>query len=278
MTDATADAFRDRVAVVTGAGSGIGASIARALVDAGSSVVLADIDEPALNAVAKELQAAEGRVIVCRTDVADAGELERLAAAAVEAFGAVHLLVNNAGVMTSAPLADSSAGDWEWIFGVNLRGVVEGVRAFLPHLRDSAPSHIVNTGSMAGLAPRLDAELGVYSASKAAVVVYSEMLRVELASEGIGVSVLCPGPVSTQIWGAERARHERFGAGHDMAPPARADAGMAQDEVDRIVLDGVRANEGFIFTHDDSRERIVQRTERVGAGLDWLAARGAGEA
>ena len=277
MTDAAADAFRDRVAVVTGAGSGIGAGIARALVDAGSSVVLADIDEPALNAVAGELQAAEGRVLVCRADVADASELERLAGATVEAFGAVHLLVNNAGVMTRAPLVESSAGDWEWIFGVNLRGVVEGVRAFLPHLRDSAPSHIVNTGSMAGLAPRLDAELGVYSASKAAVVVYSELLRAELASEGIGVSVLCPGPVSTQIWEAERARHERFGRGHDVAAPARADLGMAADEVGRIVLDGVRANEGFIFTHDDSRARIEHRMKRVGAGLDRLHARGGGE-
>ena len=274
MTEPASDPFRDRVAVITGAASGIGAGIARTLVEAGSSVVLADIDEPALETVATELRAAEGRVLVCRTDVSETGELERLAAATIEAFGEVHLLVNNAGVMTRATLADSTADDWRWIFDVNLRGMVEGVRAFLPHLRDASPSHIVNTGSMSGLAPRADAELGVYSASKAAVVVYSELLRAELAAEGIGVSVLCPGPVSTQIWEAERGRQERFGASHEMATPARADSGMAADEVGRMVLDGVRANEGFIFTHDDSRERIDRRMQRIGSGLDRLASRG----
>ncbi len=274
MTNEAADFFRDRVAVVTGAGSGIGAGIARALVEAGASVVLADIDEPALEAVAQQLRSAEGRVLVCRADVAEAGDLELLARVTVEEFGAVHLLVNNAGVMTRAPLAESSADDWEWIFNVNLRGVVEGVRTFLPHLRDSAPSHIVNTGSMSGLAPRIDGGLGVYSASKAAVVVYSELLRAELAAEGIGVSVLCPGPVSTQIWGAERGRPERFGRGHEMEEPARAGAGMVADDVGRIVLDGVRANEGFIFTNDDSVSRIAERRDRIDAGLGWLAARG----
>ncbi len=278
MTEEATDFFRDRVAVVTGAGSGIGAGIARALVEAGSSVVLADIDEPALEAVAQQLRSAEGRVLVCRADVAEVDDLERLARVTIEEFGAVHLLVNNAGVMTRAPLAESSLDDWEWIFNVNLRGVVEGVRAFLPHLRDAAPSHIVNTGSMSGLAPRLDGGLGVYSASKAAVVVYSELLRAELAAEGIGVSVLCPGPVSTQIWGAERGRHERFGRGHEMEEPARAGAGMATDEVGRIVLDGVRANEGFIFTNGDSQARIAERMDRLDAGLDRLKARGGGAA
>ena len=273
MTNEASDPFRDRVAVITGAASGIGAGIARMLVEAGSSVVLTDIDEPALEVVATELRAAEGRVHVHRADVSEVGELDRLAAATIEAFGEVHLLVNNAGVMTRATLADSSAEDWQWIFDVNLRGVVEGVRAFLPHLRDTAPSHIVNTGSMAGLAPRPDANLGVYSASKAAVVVYSELLRAELAAEGIGVSVLCPGPVSTQIWGAERGRQERFGEGHEMTEPGRGGSGMPADEVGRIVLDGVRANEGFIFTHEDSRGRIDQRIERIGGSLDWLAAR-----
>jgi NAD(P)-dependent dehydrogenase (short-subunit alcohol dehydrogenase family) len=273
MTNETADPFRDRVAVITGAASGIGAGIARMLVAAGSSVVLADIDEPALETVATELRAAEGRVTVYRTDVSQASELERLAATTIETFGEVHLLVNNAGVMTRAPLAESSADDWQWIFNVNLHGMIEGVRAFLPYLRDSAPSHIVNTGSMSGLAPRPDANLGVYSASKAAVVVYSELLRAELAAEGIGVSVLCPGPVSTQIWGAERGRPEHLGEGHDMPEPGRASSGMAADEVGRIVLDGVRANEGFIFTHEDSRARIDQRMERIGGSLDWFASR-----
>ncbi|HJM75356.1 MAG TPA: SDR family NAD(P)-dependent oxidoreductase [Dehalococcoidia bacterium] len=273
MTNEATDPFRDRVAVITGAASGIGAGIARMLVEAGSSVVLADIDEPALETVATELRATEGRVAVCRTDVSQASELERLAATTIETFGEVHLLVNNAGVMTRATLAESSAEDWQWIFNVNLHGMIEGVRAFLPHLRDAAPSHIVNTGSMSGLAPRADANLGVYSASKGAVVVYSELLRAELAAEGIGVSVLCPGPVSTQIWGAERGRPEHLGEGHDMEEPGRAGSGMAADEVGRIVLDGVRANEGFIFTHEDSRSRIDQRMERIGGSLDWFAAR-----
>ena len=256
-----------RVAVVTGAASGIGRGIAQALGAAGARLVVADIDGAAAERVAAELSTAGHDATAVRVDVAEPDGSESLSKAAVEAYSAVHILVNNAGIMAPAPLAEASAADWEWTLDVNLRGVVRGVRAFLPLLREHAEAHIVNTGSMAGLAPRLDSGLGAYSASKAAVVVYSEMLRAELASEGIGVSVLCPGPVQTRIWEAGRNRQARFGANPAVEAPPRAADGIDAEAVGSLVVNAIRHDLAYIFTNEGSRERIEERARRIEASL-----------
>ncbi len=260
----------DRVAVITGGASGIGRGIARALAAEGASVVVADLEAEAAEAVAAELTAEGQRAIARRVDVTDQSDLDALAAATIEAFGAVHVLANNAGVMTQGRLVDATDEDWSWIFDVNLHGLVRGVRAFLPHLREHAPAHIVNTASMAGLAPRPAGAVGVYSASKAAAVIYSEMLRAELAADGIGVSALCPGPVQTRIWEAERNRPPRFGEPRPMTAPARVTQGLDPDEVGRLVVDGIRRDSAHILTSPGSRERIEERMEGIRAALDVL--------
>ncbi len=263
------DELGGRVAVVTGGGSGIGRGIVGALAEAGASVVVADLEADAAEAAAAELTEAGHKAIARRVDVTDADDLAGLAEATMEAFGAVHVLVNNAGVMTVGPLAEATEADWSWIFDVNLHGVVAGVRAFLPQLRAGAPAQIVNTVSMASLAPRLEGGAGIYSASKAALLAYSELLRAELASEGIGVTALCPGPVSTRIWEAERNRPTRFGEPKVLATPVRTGSEDPAD-VGRMVVAGIRRNAGYVFTSQHSRERIEERGARIREALDAL--------
>ena len=248
-----------RVAVVTGAASGIGRGLAHAFADAGMSVVVADVDRAGASSVAAELVAAGHHAVGHRADVTDPESIAALARAALDAFGAVHVLANNAGVMPVGPLAEASEHDWTWTFDVNVRGVVRCVQAFLPHLSASTPAHIVNTASMAGLAPRVTSNLGVYSASKAAVVVYSEVLRAELASLGIGVSVLCPGPVSTRIWESERNRPAHLGETRSVSAPERASTGLDPLEVGRMVVEAVRHDRPYIFTNAGSKGRIDRR-------------------
>ena len=261
--------LRGRVAVVTGGGSGIGRGIAGALVEAGARLVVADIEGLAAEATAAALRNAGHPAIARRTDVTNADDLASLAEATIEAFGAVHVLVNNAGVMTMGPLAEATEADWSWLFDVNVHGVVRGVRAFLPHLRANTPAHIVNTVSMAPVAPRLDGDMGIYTASKAAVLGYSEVLRAELEGDGIGVTALCPGPVSTRLWEAERNRHARFGERKSMSTPARARR-QEPDEVGPMVVDAILRNAGYLFTDLDSRDRIEERAARVREALHAL--------
>ncbi len=261
--------LRGRVAVVTGGASGIGFGIARALTAAGARLVVADIEGAAAQAAAAALRSAGHPAIARRTDVTNAADLARLAEATIEAFGAVHVLVNNAGVMTMGPLAEATEADWSWLFDVNVHGVVRGVRAFLPHLRANTPAHIVNTVSMAPVAPRLDGGMGIYTASKAAVLGYSEVLRAELEGDAIGVTALCPGPVDTRLYEAERNRHTRFGERKSMHTPAR-DHRQQPDEVGRMVVDAILRNAGYLFTDLDSRDRIDERAARVREALDDL--------
>ena len=198
-----------KVAVVTGGASGIGKAMAAAVPDDGMTVVIADVEQGALDATAEELG-----VDGVRTDVSDLTSVEALAAAVVERHGTVHVLCNNAGVGGGGRIATARrCSDWEWVVGVNLWGVVHGLQ-FLPHLQANADGgHIVNTASMAGLAPFPG--IGVYNATKYAVVGISETLAIELAGASVGVSVLCPGVVNTNIF-TQPAQPAR--------PPAQPDA------------------------------------------------------
>ena len=199
--------FQGKVAVVTGAASGIGRALAERCIQEGMKVVLADIEEPALLQVSRELTAQGAQILALPTDVSQAAEVEMLARKAFESYSEVHLLFNNAGVGAGKTAWESTLADWEWVLGVNLYGVIHGIRSFVPRMLESRTSgHIVNTASIAGLTS--GPGLSVYMASKHAVVSLTETLYHELTLRGasIGVSVLCPGFVNTRIHNSERNR------------------------------------------------------------------------
>jgi len=250
--------YQGKMAVVTGGGSGIGRSLAHAFARRGARIVLADIEKPALDAVAGELERAGGEVLALRVDVADSRQVAHLAEAVYEAFGAAHVLCNNAGIAVGGRIKDVSLEEWDWVLRVNLFGVIHGVRAFLPHMLASGePCHIVNTASLAGLmsAPGL----APYSASKYAVVAISEALAMECAGSNVGVSVVCPGFVKTRI--AEIERH----AGPEI--PARAvtpevetmrgllravvDGGTDPDLIAQRVLEGIDQRALYILPNPE---------------------------
>jgi NAD(P)-dependent dehydrogenase (short-subunit alcohol dehydrogenase family) len=264
-----------KVAVVTGAASGIGAALARAFAGSGCAVVLADVERGALDAVADELSAQGAKVAAVPTDVSDAASVDALARATVERFGQVDVLCNNAGVSTFNTIADQTLEDWRWVIDVNLWGVVHGVHSFLPIMRrQGTPGHVVNTASIAGLQSGIPF-LAPYSASKVAVVSISETLRIELAMEGspIGVSVLCPSSVDTRVLDAERNRpaalgeEARTGAAEAFRTAVResftGDSGKTPAEVADIVLDAIRTNRFWIVTHPGEDAILRRRFDEI---------------
>jgi len=263
------DNLTNRIAVVTGAGDGIGRGIALALAEAGAHIAIADIDTDAATRVATELTTAGHTASPFHVDVANPDSLTALAEQVQASLGPVHILCNNAGVMLSGPLAEASPADWQWLLSVNLLGVINGVQAFLPQLRshtassDGSAVHIVNTGSMAGLAPRTRFDFGIYSATKAAVVSYSENLRTELAPESIGVSVLCPSIVSTRIWDADRNRPAELGPGSPVPRPDRIEDAVDGPAVGYLVRNGIFQDRPYIFTSEDARPRIQTRHDTI---------------
>ena len=205
-----------RVAVVTGAASGIGRALAEAFVAAGSTAVLADLDGRGAEATAVRMRVDGGAALAVTVDVSDPASVAHLAATTVDQFGRVDVLCNNAGVSTFNLIQDQTLDDWHWVFNVNMWGVVHGLASFLPILRgQSTPSHIVNTASMGGLMSGVPF-IGPYAASKTAVVSISETLRQECAAYGlpIGVSVLCPSATDTRVLESERGRPIALGSEH----------------------------------------------------------------
>ncbi len=272
--------LQGKVAVVTGAASGIGLAMATRFAAAGMKVLMADIEDGALDDAAATLLAAghDVRTEVC--DVSDADDMDELGEAVIETFGAVHLVCNNAGVSGGGLLQDISTKDWQWILGVNLWGVIHGVRVFLPKLLEQGEGHIVNTGSVLGLhtAPFT----GPYAVSKFGVVSLSEVLFHELSLQGteVGVSVLCPGWVSTNLHAADRNRPASL---QDEPAPLDPDAptaglrdvlkgvmeaGMAPADVAELVIDAVQHKRFYILTHDESAEAVRQRADAIVAGAD----------
>lgn len=266
------------VAVVTGAGSGIGLAMSHAFATAGCTVVLADVQVDALERAAAEVAGHGVETLVVPTDVSDIAQVEALAAATIERFGAVHIVCNNAGVGGAGDPWFGPLAGWEWTIGVNLWGVVYGTRAFLPHLIAGGGGHIVNTASMAGLYAGLSP---VYDATKHAVVAMTESLyhAMQIAGLGVGVSCLCPGWVKTGLMESERNWPAELGdlPGRDAASEIgrnhvrRAiDEGMQPGAVADLVVDAIRSDRYWIFPHPEWVDVAMERFHRIGDGENPL--------
>jgi len=265
--------FRDKVAVVTGAASGIGRALAQRFAQAGMKVVLADVEQDALVQAAHDIRTAGAEAIAVRTDVSKAAEVEALAQATLDQFGAVHVVCNNAGVAMSAPCWMNTVADWEWVLGVNLWGVLHGVRVFTPILlSQGVESHIVNTASMAGMIS--GPGMAAYNVTKFGVVTLSETLHHELTMLGapVHVSVLCPGFVNTRIFEAERNRPAQLAETASKLPGAEemeqmgrqlVAAGSPPSMVADVVFDAIRNNRFYIFPHPEWKQYIRARMEDI---------------
>lgn len=261
-----------RVAVVTGAGSGIGRGMALAFAEADMRVVVSDIEISEAEKVAAEIRALGKEALALHTDVSKRQSVEELAEQAYRELGSVELLCNNAGVSVFGPLDEQTDNDWRWVLSVNLEGVVNGLQAFVPRMKaQSGPKHVVNTASVAGIAALPG--LGVYTATKYAVVGISETLRQEGARYELGCSVLCPGGVSTNILTSERNRPAELGQSRPRRAPAAAAADIlsrARDPlwVGRRVRAGVENDEAYIFTDPRTRALLELRHAGMRAGFD----------
>ena len=266
--------FQGKVAVVTGAANGIGRGLADRCVREGMSVVLADIDEECLLRAENELKAAGGNVISVKADVSKRSDVERLARRALDAFGKVHLLFNNAGVAAGGAPWDATWNDWEWVIGVNLWGAINGCKIFTPiMLAQDEECHIVNTSSTAGL--MVGGFTAPYSVTKHAVVALSESLYLnfERRKSLVKVSVLCPGIVRTDIADTERHRpaelkNEPVALTPEMqagltAFKAVLEAGMSPDEAADIVFDAIRTEQFYILPDSRWMEVVQLRTENL---------------
>ncbi|MFN2200886.1 MAG: SDR family NAD(P)-dependent oxidoreductase [Caldilineaceae bacterium] len=267
--------FRNRVAVVTGAASGIGRGIARRCAQEGMKVVLADIEGPALDEAARELQNGGHPVISVITDVSKAGDIEALANRALDEFGAVHLLVNNAGVGVVRASWEHTLLDWQWVLGVNLWGVIYGVRTFVPiMLAQDTDCHVVNVSSISGLivGPGSSAS---YNVSKHGVVSLSETLYYDLAlrRSKVHVSVVFPYFVDTRIFDAARNRPQALRNDPDLeralpqdeatiaAGRQSAREGMSPDQAAEIIFGAIRDERLYVFTHPETKEWVRQCME-----------------
>lgn len=264
-----------KVAVITGGASGIGRSLAHAFAAQGMKVVLADVDEVRMRAVEAELAEGGTEVLPVVCDTSLESSVQALAQATLDRFGAAHVLCNNAGVAGTGDPWSGPISAWHWVVGINLYGVVHGIRAFLPIMQDQREGHIVNTASMAGLVALPGA--AAYNATKTAVVAISEGLFLELQSLGspVGVSVLCPGFVKTNLLAGQQWQ-DRLGPEPPMttSPIGQmietmltqgVENGVDPDLIAAQVLDAIRAGRFWILTHPEMRQSPVERMQRAAA-------------
>jgi NAD(P)-dependent dehydrogenase (short-subunit alcohol dehydrogenase family) len=256
-----------KTAVVTGAASGMGLGMAHSFATAGMSVVLADIEASRLDTAVNGLKANGHRAIGVVTDVSDESQIQALAQAAIDEFGAVHLVANNAGIGIGGPVDVMSLDDWKWTIDVDLWSVIYGVRTFLPILKEQGEGHITATSSMAGLLA--GPVLGAYHVAKHGVVALMDTVRIELkiAKSAVSASVLCPGPVDTEIAKSERNRPDAFGE-HESSDieerfwtslSSQLAGGMDPAEVGDLVLDAVQNERFWILTHPNEFIPLVER-------------------
>jgi NAD(P)-dependent dehydrogenase (short-subunit alcohol dehydrogenase family) len=270
------DRFADRVAVVTGAGSGIGRALAKHAAQEGMRVVIADVELNALEESAAEVEAAGAEVLVAPTDVSRADQVDALAGLTYERFGAVHVLCNNAGVFQAGITWQRELADWEWVMGVNFWGVLHGIRSFVPRMLEAGDEgHVVNTSSLAGLIT--GGYSAPYIASKFAVLALTECLAHDLQAQGtrVGASVLVPGLVDTKIAYSTRNRPdeppgEAQAPDHHLVEQALRDltakSGRPPDEVAGLVFDGVRSGRFYITTSDATEAILRERFDAVLTG------------
>ncbi|MGR8921391.1 MAG: SDR family NAD(P)-dependent oxidoreductase [Gammaproteobacteria bacterium] len=265
--------FTDRVAVITGGASGIGFAVARALATAGARVVLADIESEALDRAVDELAEGGAAVSGKLTDVADRAAVDELAAYARDTHGAVDIVFNNAGVAVFGATQDMTHEDWTWTIDVNLWGAIHGVEAFVPHMvRAGRGGHVLFTASFAGLVP--NRELGPYNVTKAAVIALAESLRKDVREHGIGVSVLCPMRVKSNIDFSARNRPQTLGgpsANRTYTDEERAalDGRLLEVEpVAQLVLEAIERNELYIHTHREAETYFSKRAQRIADAFD----------
>lgn len=270
--------LKDKTAFITGGASGLGFAMAEAFVRAGMKVVLADIDAAQLARAETELRARQGRVAAALCDVTDRNAVRAAALKAVEAFGKVHVVVNNAGVAVGGQTGTIAERDWDWIVDVNLKGVVYGVETFVPLIRSHGEGgHIVNVASMAGMISPPGME--PYTATKYAVVAMSEGWAAQLAADNIGVSVLCPGFVKTRIHESARNKPQRYGAsepssglGADREQAAQMVlSGIEPAVIGARVVEAIQANELYVFTHPEMKAFVEARFGMILAAFDRAA-------
>jgi NAD(P)-dependent dehydrogenase (short-subunit alcohol dehydrogenase family) len=268
------ETFGGRTAVVTGAASGIGLGMVRRFSREGMNVVMADIEADRLTAAAEELsKEGDGGVLAVPTDVSDPAQLDRLAVRAAEAFGRVHVLCNNAGVLLpNRPIWRNDLDDWKWLMGVNLWGVVHGLQAFLPGMMETGEEgHVVNTASAAGLFPIPG--IAPYCAAKHAVTAITEVLDQDLRKAGsrLGVSLFCPGPVASDIAHAARNRPGWKPRPEDtealQTSASNLATGMHPDEAGDLVFDAIREQRFYIFTDESTKQQGQRRAEAIRSDL-----------
>lgn len=255
--------LKGKVAAVTGAASGLGRAMALAFAAQGMRVALADVDEDGLQATLRHVEG-----FAMRVDVSKATDVEAFAERTQRELAGIHVVCNNAGVALTGAVWENTELDWEWVLGVNLRGVVNGVRAFTPRLLAQGEGHIVNTASVAGLI--CPPGMGAYSVSKHAVVALSEALHHDLRERGacVGVSVLCPAYVPTGIAEADRNRPLELGLSRktptdDTLKRAVAAGRKSADDVARAVVDAVKAERFYILTHPAIKGAIRARMDDI---------------
>jgi NAD(P)-dependent dehydrogenase (short-subunit alcohol dehydrogenase family) len=261
--------FKGKVAVVTGAASGIGRATATRFAEEGMKVVMADIEEAALEDAVKSLRNAGHEVLGVPTDVSKWEAIQALADRTMEEFGGVNILHNNAGVVVSGPIEELTLADWEWVLGVDLWSVIYGIKAFLPLIKQTGEGHIVNTASTAGL--QSSANIGPYNVSKFGVVALTETLRLELKAgdSKVSASVLCPGAINTQIVFSKRNRTEESAQGHISSASEKAfekgagallaDRGKDPSEVADMVCNAIVKDDFWILTHSEWKDVLTKR-------------------
>ncbi|MFN0093709.1 MAG: SDR family NAD(P)-dependent oxidoreductase [Dehalococcoidia bacterium] len=263
--------LKGKVAVVTGGGSGLGRAMGLTFANQGMHVAIADVDMGGAESVANEVRAKGVKAITAKVDVTNRAQMGAFADKVYAELGSCDVLCNNAGVANFKPVQQYEDRDWDWVVGVDLIGVIYGLQAFLPRMIEAKRGgHIVNTSSIAGQVPL--GNITSYHTAKYAVVGLNDSLVIDLASENIGSSVLCPGLVKTGIGRSARNRPDRFGG--PIAMPDAVDAGIEATgydpmDVAELVLRAVQQNQPYILTHPEFRPQVEARFQRILAAYDW---------